>query len=121
MAPTNAKEAAMTSAIGRRGFTLVELCFTITIVGLIVGLSWPSLRAISNSIKARAAASAFAQELQISRERAVLAGVTQRVSTPIARDIQSSSREVVFLPDGTARPAHVTFGLSGDSQAFVDL
>jgi prepilin-type N-terminal cleavage/methylation domain-containing protein len=112
----------MTSATGEaRGFTLVELCFTVTIVGLIAGVCWPSLKTMAQSLSARSSAAAFAHELQTARERAVMSGLTQHVPAPLVTEAQASSAEAMLLPDGTARRLQVLFGPAGHTLAMVDL
>lgn len=114
----------MISAIGEgstSGFTLVELCFTLTIIGLIVGLSWPSLRSMTNSMKSRSEAVSYVHQLQVTHEYAVLSGIAQTVQTPTSSDTQSSAHEIMFLPDGTARPLHVAFGIHSNEPTLVDV
>jgi len=61
-----------------RGLTLLELCFTLLIVGLIVTLASPRLRRTYASLKLKTAARNVAQELEGVRRQAMLSGFSWR-------------------------------------------
>ncbi len=112
----------MTSAIGKsRGFTLIELCFAIGVIGLMAGLCWPSLQSLSRSMQTRAEARSFAEQLQAAREQAVLKGASEHIRIPIGADIHCSATEAWLLPDGTAHPLNVTFGFNRTDSISVQL
>lgn len=88
--PTAKKGTMMTSAIGERGYTLVEMGLVMAMMGLVASLCWPSVRAYAHSLKTRAEVSEHVSTLRAARERAILFGDTER--TP----------QTSFFPDGSA-------------------
>lgn len=64
----------MTSAIGKRGFTLFELCLVMSLIGMIASLSWPAMRRYARSISDRASALDEQQQRAWAREKMSMTG-----------------------------------------------
>lgn len=84
----------------QRGFTLLELIVTLSIVALIVGLAVPTIGRSTEAIRVRAEVAGFSALLRHARERAI---VTRR---PQAVVIDANAHRVSVLaggPDGEVR------------------
>lgn len=96
----------MTSATGRRGMTLVELCLAGSIIGLIASQCWPSIRAFTQSIVARSRANQLIQKLYTAREGAILSGEAKTVV--VSETDPSLAGSVSFEADGSSEFTHLT-------------
>ncbi len=61
----------------RRGFTLVEMLVVLTILGLLVGMSWPSVHRLLSRSRVKEAAKQVRTELGEARLRAIESGTPQ--------------------------------------------
>lgn len=90
-----------------RGFTLLELVVTLSVVALAVGLVVPTIARSTDAVRARADAAGFAALLRHARERAIVTRVPQAVVVdPAARRIsvraggpEGDVRETRTLPE----------------------
>lgn len=64
-------------SLQRGGFTLVELLVVLTILGLLVGMSWPSLTRLMSRTRVKEAAKSVRTELGETRLRAIESGMPQ--------------------------------------------
>ena len=64
---------------GARGFTLLELVITLSIVALAVGLAVPTIARSTDAIRARADVAGFAAMMRHARERAIVTRRSQAV------------------------------------------
>ncbi len=64
-------------ASARGGLTLLELLIVLAIVGLLVGMSWPSMRRLLNRSRVKEAAKHVRTELGAARLRAIESGTPQ--------------------------------------------
>jgi len=62
-----------------RGFTLVELAVTLTVLGLLLAFSIPAFSRINQSYQLKATADNMSGTLRMWRERAIATGVPQQV------------------------------------------
>jgi prepilin-type N-terminal cleavage/methylation domain-containing protein len=92
----------MTSATGK-GFTLVELCMTVSVIGLITTLCWPSLRAHAKTIQAKMRADSVMRSLYEVRERAIHSGKSQTFNSPSFETAYLSGPSTSFFADGSAQ------------------
>ena len=91
------RAAALTDS---RGFTLLELIVTLSVVALAVGLAVPTIARSTDAIRARADVAGFSALLRHGRERAI---VTRR---PHAVVVDPAARRVSLLaggPEGEVR------------------
>jgi prepilin-type N-terminal cleavage/methylation domain-containing protein len=73
---------------GSRGFTLLELVITLSIVALAVGLAVPTIGRSTDAIRARADVAGFAAMMRHARERAIVTRKSQAVVVdPAARRV----------------------------------
>ena len=101
----------MTSAIGNRrsdGFTLIELCMAVSVLGLMTALVWPALRDFSRRVTTQARVDELIQRLHAARQDAVLSGLPQEVRW--AEEKTGPGRPVFFFPDGSAQFARFLIG-----------
>jgi prepilin-type N-terminal cleavage/methylation domain-containing protein len=85
---------------GTRGFTLLELIVTLSVVALVVGLAVPTIARSTDAIRARADVAGFSALLRHGRERAI---VTRK---PHAVVVDPAARRVSLLaggPEGEVR------------------
>ena len=108
------------SAIGERGFTLLEMLVTVAVLGLIMGIGYPALgRAINHMAFVRAAADTGAS---LRRARAMAIKADTSVSLTLGADGRwlAGGRPLSDrLPQGVAatmEPANITFFADGTAQ-----
>jgi prepilin-type N-terminal cleavage/methylation domain-containing protein len=83
-----------------RGFTLLELVITLSIVALAVGLAVPTIARSTDAIRARADVAGFAAMMRHARERAIVTRKSQAVVVdPAARRVSV----VAGGPEGEVR------------------
>lgn len=70
--------------LGRRGFTLIELMFTIALAGILTTLAAPSVTKLFKTNRVQTEASSFAGDLMLARTEAVKRG--QNVSVCVSSD-----------------------------------
>lgn len=83
-------------AAGRRGFTLLELILTLSVLALAMGLAVPAIGRTTETIRARADVAAFTALLRHAREQAIT--TRQRLSVvvdPVAHNVTIASNEGV--------------------------
>ena len=81
-----------TALRGSRGFTLLELVITLSIVALAVGLAVPTIARSTDAIRARADVAGFAAMMRHARERAIVTRTSQAVVVdPAARRLSLMS------------------------------
>ena len=62
-----------------RGFTLIELAITLTVIGLVLAFSVPAFRNLSGSQGLKGAAENVAGQLRLARQKAVATGTVQPI------------------------------------------
>jgi prepilin-type N-terminal cleavage/methylation domain-containing protein len=73
---------------GARGFTLLELVVTLSVLALAVGLAVPTIARSTDAVRARADAAGFSALLRHARERAIVTRTPQAVVVdPVARRV----------------------------------
>jgi prepilin-type N-terminal cleavage/methylation domain-containing protein len=90
------------------GFSLVELCITLVVLGLIFAFSIPTFSNLTKSHQVKGVASNVAGELRLAREKAIATSVTQPIH------IQSATVYHVHYASGTigaswTLPTGITF------------
>ena len=91
------RRAALSSS---RGFTLLELVITLSIVALAVGLAVPTIARSTDAIRARADVAGFAAMMRHARERATVTRKSQAVV------VDPATRRVSLMaggPEGEVR------------------
>jgi prepilin-type N-terminal cleavage/methylation domain-containing protein len=91
------RRAALTD---RRGFTLLELVVTLSVLALAVGLAIPTIARSTEAIRARADVAGFSALLRHARERAIVS------HQPHAVVVDPAARRVSLVaggPDGEVR------------------
>jgi prepilin-type N-terminal cleavage/methylation domain-containing protein len=85
---------------GSRGFTLLELVVTLSVLALAVGLAVPTIARSTDAIRARADVAGFSALLRHARERAIVTRKSQAVVVdPAARRVSL----VAGGPEGDVR------------------
>jgi prepilin-type N-terminal cleavage/methylation domain-containing protein len=94
-----------------RGFTLVELAITLTVIGLVLAFSVPAFKNFSGSQNLHGAAENIGAQLRLSREKAVTTGLVQPMHfvSPNVYHIHPNGGSIVLGAQWTL-PNGITFG-----------
>jgi len=85
---------------GRRGFTLLELVVTLSVLALAVGMAVPTIARSTEAIRVRADVAGFSAMLRHARERAIVTRTSQAVV------VDTAGRRVSLVaggPEGEVR------------------
>jgi type IV fimbrial biogenesis protein FimU len=88
-------------AKGCRGFTLVELLVTVSLIGILAVIAIPNFRDSLQKTKADTEVSDLQRALNYARLEAITRGVTTSVKPSVANAAWTASLNVVVTADGT--------------------
>lgn len=96
----------------RRGFTLIEVAIVVGLVGILVGVVYPSIASALTKANSRSAQSAVVSQLAVARSAAVQRGRPARVvlsgnALTVALDSAGT-----LIPVGNVADLHSTYGVS---------
>lgn len=108
-----------------RGFTLIELMLTVTVVGILVSFGSLSLRTYGQQQRARLAGQALSWSVRVARTNAIRAGtqmalvVDESARTLLVRDTAGTEYyQQTFGPDSELELETLQLDLDGDSLIF---
>src|SRR4051812_36986982 len=101
----NGKEAAMTSATGDAGLTLIELTMVGFLIGVITAVAWPAADRYAGRQRLSAEADRLEFALRTARQAALREGRTVTFdAAPVCRRLVPKPISLHFFSDGSSEP-----------------